>query len=289
MKKILSFLLIVIASLSITGCEYSNELSLTENIKTSVYPIEYVTNYLYGSYASVKSIYPDGASYYDYEVTDKLIENYSSADLLIYNGASQEKKIAVKFLNNNENINIIDAMQGMNYKYSVEELWLDPSNLLMAASNIKNGLLKLAPNKITSEHINENYSKLKVDLSKLDVDFNTLLTNATYSKIVVSDDIFKYLNKYGVEVIVLNENNDNLTRAYSTVKALVKNKDIKYIYTIKGKKLSDELTKFIKDQGLTKIEIDPLNVISEEDRNNKEDYVSLMNEMLVNLKKELQK
>lgn len=287
MKKII--VVILIGLFTLTGCEFNSEVFKAETIRTSVYPIDFITEYLYGDYASVKSIYPDGADYTKYDLTDKLIENYSSADLLIYNGASTENKIAVKFLNNNENIQIIDAMQGMNYKYAVEELWLDPSNFLMTASNIKNGLLKISPNKTTSEHIEERYEELKVEVSKVDVLLNTLKTNSTYDTIVASTDLFKYLTKYDINVIVLNENNQYLSRSYEDVEKRASKGTIKYIYTLKGEELNSKLANFIKENKLTKIEIDPLRIISEESRSNKENYITIMNETIANLKKELNK
>lgn len=288
MKKIFGLL---ISLLFLTGCEFNfnSEVFKAETIRTSVYPIEYITDYLYGFDASVMSIYPDGADYTKYDLTDKLIENYSNADLLIYNGQSSENKIAVKFLNNNETIGIIDAMQGMTYKYAVEELWLDPSNFLMTASNIKNGLLNVSPNKTISEKIVENYEELKVEVSKLDVELNTLTSDSNYKTIVASNDLFKYLTKYGVDVIVLNESNQYLTQAYKDVKNMAKKGDIKYLYVIKGEELSSKLSKFIKDNDIKKIEIDPLRIISEESRNNKEDYITIMTETITNYKKELNK
>lgn len=288
MKKILS---LFICLFCLTGCDFkfNTEVFKAENIKTSVYPIEYIAQYLYGFDASVSSIYPDGADYSTYDLTDKLIENYSKADLLIYNGQSTENKIAVKFLNNNENIGIIDAMQGMTYKYGVEELWLDPSNFLMTASNIKNGLLNISPNKTTSEKIVENYEELKVEISKLDVELNTLTSDATYTTIVASNNLFKYLTKYGIEVIVLNESNQYLTQSYKDVKTMAKNGNIKYLYCIKGEELSSKLSKFIKDNDITKIEIDPLRIISEESRSNKEDYITIMTDNITKYKKELNK
>jgi zinc transport system substrate-binding protein len=287
MKKIL--LIMTLCLFCLTGCELDNSTFNAKSIKTSVYPIEYITNYLYGTVANVSSIYPDGADYYKYEVTDKLIADYSTSDLLIYDGASDEKKIAVKFINNNPEIQIIDAMQGMNYKYGLEELWLDPSNFLMISSNIKNGLLKLSTNKYTNEKIETNYSDLKVAVSKLDVEFNTLTNDASYTTIVTSSDVFQYLTKYDINVIVLNENNITLNKDYSEVKTMAANGEIKYIYTLKGEEITEQLKSFIKDNNLTKIEIDSLAVISETDRSNKEDYISLMTTTINQLKKELNK
>ena len=39
----------------------------------------------------------------------------------------------------NNELKIIDATSNIIYDYSIEELWLDPNNLLTIANNIKNG------------------------------------------------------------------------------------------------------------------------------------------------------
>lgn len=287
MKKLL--LIMILSAFCITGCEIKDSAFSTKSIKTSVYPIEYITNSLYGTVANVSSIYPAGADYYKYEVTDKLILDYSTSDLFIYDGASSEKKIAVQFINQNPEIQLIDAMQGMNYSYGLEELWLDPSNFLMISSNIKNGLLKLSNNKYANEKIEKNYNDLKVSVSKLDVEFNTLTTDANYKTIVTNSDVFKYLSKYDINVIVLNKNNTTLNKDYTEVKSLVKKNEVKYIYVFKGEELEESLKTFIKENNLTKIEIDPITVLSENDRKNKENYITLMTTTISQLKKELNK
>ena len=45
-------------------------------------------------------------------------------------------------------IKVIDASLGMSYTYDVAEAWLNPSNYLMMASNIKNGLEEYVNTKI---------------------------------------------------------------------------------------------------------------------------------------------
>ena len=289
MKRILKVLTCFIFIFLLSGCSLSDTIFSPDTIRTSVYPIEFITDYLYGEDAKVLSIYPDGADYNTYDLTNKLIETYSNADLLIYNGASEENKIAVKFLNNNEEIQIIDAMQGMSYKYGVEELWLDPSNFLMVASNIKNGLLKLSPNKQASERIVNNYEELKVEVSRIDVELNTMASTSSYSDIVSSNDLLKFLSKYELNVKVLNESNQYLSRTYDEVKSLVSSGKVKYIYTLKGEELSERLQKFIDDNNIERIELDPITLITEEQRNNSENYITIMNENVSKIKKELDK
>ena len=54
----------------------------------------------------------------------------------------------------NKNIKIIDTSMSMEYSNEVEELWLDPSNFLMLAQNIKNGL---------QEYINDPYLRKQIE------------------------------------------------------------------------------------------------------------------------------
>ena len=57
-------------------------------------------------------------------------------------GKTKDSDIAIEYLNKNKNLKLIDATFGMEYKNGSEELWMDPSNLLMISQNIKNGLFK---------------------------------------------------------------------------------------------------------------------------------------------------
>ena len=50
-------------------------------IYSTVYPIEYITETLYGDYSDVYSIYPNEVI----ELTDKLIADYSNSNLFVYN------------------------------------------------------------------------------------------------------------------------------------------------------------------------------------------------------------
>ncbi len=69
------------------------------SIYTTTYPIEYITYELYGENSNISSIYPNEII----DLSDKLIKDYSSTDLFVYNGLSTEKNYAVKMLNNNKN------------------------------------------------------------------------------------------------------------------------------------------------------------------------------------------
>src|SRR5574344_1557855 len=135
MKKFIKGLILSLSVLLLAGCFKMDNMEGI-NIYTTVYPIEYIAKYLYGENATIQSIYPNGIDPYNYELTDKQINDYSKANLFVYNGLSNEKEIARTFVNKNKNINIIDVAYGLNIEYSTnsyEELWLSPNNFLMLA------------------------------------------------------------------------------------------------------------------------------------------------------------
>ena len=199
MKKI-KYLILILVLLISTGCFKKDNLEGI-NIVTSVYPIEYVTSYLYKDHANISSIYPDAVDTYTYSLSKKQISDYSKEDLFIYNGLSTDKDITVSFLEKNKNMLIIDASYGMEYTYDISELWLNPSNLLMVTQNIKNGLKEYITNSYLEKELDEKYKELELKLSELDAEIKKTATNATRNTIVVNSDALKYLEKYGFTVI----------------------------------------------------------------------------------------
>ena len=106
-KSILVLICGLIVTTCLTGC-FKRDKMEDINIITTIYPIEYVTNRLYGNNSSVESIYPRNAVSSDYTITSKQLKDYSKYDLFIYNGESSEREYATKMLDNNNNLKIID-------------------------------------------------------------------------------------------------------------------------------------------------------------------------------------
>jgi len=288
MKKLILTCSLILLSITTNGCIKSDTMDGI-NIYTSVYPIEYITNTLYGKHANITSIYPDGIDINNYRLTEKQVNDYSKSDLFIYNGLSYEKEYAVSMINQNRKIKIIDAAMGMEYTSSIEEIWLNPSNLLMLSQNIKNGFNEYISNHYLKKEINNNYEQLKLEISELDAEIKLTVENATYNTIVVSNDLFKYLEKYDLTVISLEEN-DNLTeKTIVDVKNLISNNQIKYIYMIEGEQPNNTIQDIINTTNATIIIFNTISNISETDRNNKEDYISLTKKNLELLKQELYK
>lgn len=276
--------LVMIISVFITsGCKKDSMEGIT--IYSTVYPIEYITETLYGDYSDVYSIYPNEVI----ELTDKLIADYSNSNLFVYNGLSNEKDYAVKMLNKNKNLRIVDATMGMEVLYSDPELWLNPSNFLMLCLNIRNGMKEYITNSFLRKEIDSNYDKLKLEISELDAEIKLLIENADSKTILVSNNVFKFFEKYGLEVISVF-NDENLTdKTISLVKDAINDEKVKHIIMFENDTLTDEVEKIISDNNIEKIYFDSLTTLSSENQTSGKDYSSVMNSNLEILKKELYK
>jgi len=285
-KKILG---ILFCCIFMTGCFKSDNMEDIK-IKTTVYPIEYITSILYGEHAdAIGSIYPDEINLNNYELTKKQLKDFSNNDLFIYNGTSNEPDYAIELLNINKKIKIIDAAKGMDFTYHTEELWLDPFNFLMLAQNIKSGFNEYVEDPYLMEEIEENYEDLNIKVSALDVEFKEAIENASNKSIVVSDDVFKFLEKYGFNVISLEENENFIDKTVSDAKNLIKAGTIEYIFIKDTEEVNPTIQGIIDQTGVKTVSLHSLSILSEEDIKNELDYISIMKSNIEKIRKELYK
>ena len=282
MKRIFKFICLIVCLFTITGC-FKRDNMEGINILTSVYPIEYIVNTLYGNYSNISSIYPNGIDVYNYNLTDKQINDYSKYDMFVYNGLSDEKQIARDFINKNKNMKIIDVSYGLNIEYgnTPEELWLSPNNFLMLATTIKNNLSDFISSKYIKEEIEKNYSGLQEKVSILDANLRAVgyaATSKQQETIIVSSNIFKYLENYGFKVISLEDSDTNI----ESIKDNFKNEVYKNLFIKKGE-TSDLITELKDKYNANVTEINLMNVLSEEERKNNYDYIYIMNKFLSNI------
>lgn len=279
MKKVIVLLMSLFL---LTGC--LEEEKLDKIAYTTYYPLEFATNYMYKDFATVKSIYPNGIDTSKYTLTDKQKSIYAASDMFVYAGVTDEVKLAADFLNTNQNISIIDGTKGLSYSSEVCELWLDPSNYLMIARNIKSTLIDYANNVYDEEKIDKLYDELKIKISEIDVDLTMMGKNASKKNILVTNDSFNFLSKYNIKVISIKEGD---TKSINDAKKLINSGEIKYAYVLRENTLSQEIETFIKNYNLEKIEIDSMYTITDEDKNNGNDYLSIMTENINKFKTEL--
>lgn len=285
MKKIFYTITILFITMFLTtGC-FTNDTMEDIDIVTSDYPTEYLADYLYGSNATVTKIYPNDVNIQTYKLTNKMIKDTAKKDLFIYNGLGNARDIATKLLDQNESIKIIDSTYGMSSNYTLEESWLNPANLLMMAKNIKVGLEEYINNKALKDEINENYDQLEVVISEMDAQIKLIASNSTNMNLIVSDSSLNWLSKYGFTVYDLSSNLTDKDK--ETIRNLYQDKQVNYIIMITNSEENDFIKELVEDYQATKIDFDRLDNITEEEKDNDMDLITIYNNNLEVLKKEL--
>lgn len=294
MKKII----LVLCILCLTGC-FKRDTMEGINIRTTIYPITYVTERLYGEYSNISSIYPNGVNIQLekceecdnllYTLTDKQLTDYSKTNLFIFNSLLYEGEYVKPMFENNKNLKIINATDNLSEDdfYGLEEIWFDPSRLLTLARNIKNGFNEYINNYYLKQNVENNFNQLKEELDKLGSKLADTTKEATNKIIVTNDEMFNFLSrdKYGLTVYVVNKNSSNKT--ISDVKSLIESNKVKYIYIKQYDEPNETINNLIEGTDIEVIKLHMLTNLTENEISNKKDYFTIMNENIELLKKNL--
>ena len=108
----------------------------------------------------------------------------------------------------------------------------------------------------------------------------------TNTTIVVSNNMFLYLKKYGIDVISLEETEELTNKDISTVRNLINNGTVKYIYLMKDEEANNTIKTLTDGTDVQLIELHTLSNL-DDDEKDKYDYISLQNQNLENLKLQL--
>ncbi len=284
MKRIFKglFLLGLVLTLSTSCIKRDNMENI--NIYTTIYPIDYIIERLYGNYSTISSIYPNGVDIDNYEFTDKQLKDFADSQVFIYNGLSNEKQVARKLININPELKIIDVAYGLKVEFGADdssELWMSPNNYLMLATTLKNNLIDYIDNNYIKDEIEKNYKKLQEELSLIDAEIRTIASSSKQKNkntIVVAQNSLKFLENYGFNVISL-EDSKNYT---NQLKANFDNQTYKYIFTLDGK-TNDKVDELVKDHKAQTMTVNTMKVLSEDEDKNNEDYINITRTFIKNL------
>jgi len=286
--KKLSLLLVVFI---VSGCLQTDTMENID-IHTTAFPIEYVVNRLYGERSTVRSIFPNGAIRGE-TLSDTLLNNFSRTDLFIFSGLDPIESDAVrqmselKMRNENKQLRIIDVTLSLVYRNKLEELWLDPMNLLTIANNILSGFEEYITNTYLINEIRSNYEILRHDIIQLEADFSDTVRRANRNVIVVSDDMFLFLRRYNLEVISLEENSDLTTRTIHRVNELIESGNVVAIFTIQNQPVNNTIQEIHNRTNVALVPLHDLFKLTEEEASRNETYFSIMRNNLELLKTQL--
>lgn len=285
-RLILQIIICFTLLLTVCGCRRDNMEDIS--IITTNYPNEYIISSLYGKHATISSIYPDGVNTSTYKLTTKRKKDLANQDLLIYTGLiERERNLAVELLDYNSNLKIIDSSYVLENSNNTDELWNDPSFMLMMCQNVRISLKEYVENNYLRKEIDKNYETLKITVSELDADIRLAVENAPYKAIVTTSSAYKYLEKYGVKVYLVND--DTSDKDLKEIDNLIKQGKITKIFTYEEDKTTANIQNVINKYPnvVSLVSFKHMNLLTEEARKSNSDYVTLMNQNLDTLKEEL--
>lgn len=285
MKRITKLLGLFICLFILSGCNILEDNSMNDiEIYTTVYPFNFLITYLYGNNATIKSVYPNGVNVSDYKLSDKKINEYSKSDLLVFSSLDEkERNYAVKMVNKNKDLKLIDVSMSLNITNNIEELWLNPYNYLMMAKNVKDGLNEYIDNKLITDSINTSYEELQYEISNLDASIKEMVNNANFTTILTDNNALVFLEKYGLTIITINET-ENIEKA----KELINEGKIKYLYSLNDEE-NEEVNNFVTQTNIEKIYLNSMYSIDGKIESANDNYFTIMNENIELINKELEK
>lgn len=274
------------------------------DIYASIYPIEFLVEEIVGDKYVVKSVYPRGKDVHDYEVSPKEFKSLSNSKMIFYIGLGLETVIenckdkelsAVPTIALTHNLTLIElnsdnVHEGHNHVgegtgFYDPHVWLDPINMKIMADTILEEIINHMD--LTSSEIDvltENCDDLKLELQKLDSEFDEVLAdeNIANKTIMVDHDAYAYWQlRYGIQRIRMRNQNDSPDVSPSEMKEKInqaKAMGIKYICTTKNELESSIIASYLSELDLSsdaKRQLHHLGTITaSEDKT--EDYFSLM-------------
>lgn len=112
----------------------------------------------------------------------------------------------------------------------------------------------------------------------MDAEMYELGENASKKTIVVSNDLFKFLEKYGFTVLSLEEN-DNLTeKTIADVLELINEEKVTTIFLKQKEEMNDTIKKIVDDKGIKVTYLHMIDNLTGDERNSKKDYISIMSD-----------
>ena len=291
MKRILPFALIFII---LTAC--SSNKNDDDIIYTSIYPLEYIVQEIAEDKVDVQSIYPPGVDAHTYEPTSKEITELADGEAFIYLGAGMEsfaetiaealKNQDMEFIEIGQHKELFNSDTSNNETDLDPHIWLDPMRMIQMAEIITKELNELQPENKT--FFLENLSQFTEKMTVLDEEFSDTLKDKDKKELLVAHAAYGYWEqRYDLEQIPISgisSSDEPSQKELTSIAKLADDKNLNYVIfdVASENKVAEILQEHIDADPLY---IHNLEVLTEDNIENKEDYYSIMKKNLETLNK----
>ena len=319
MKDILKIasLLLLLVGISACGKQEAEKEDGKLEIVTSFYPMYDFTKNVAKDKANVSMLIDGGVESHDYEPSAKDMAKIQNADVFVYNSNEMETWVETVLENiDTSKVKVIEASKGIellkgNESHDEEDhdehadeeehegheldhghshafdphVWLDPLLVKKEVRTISDALIEIdSKNK---DYYEKNTTEYLSKLDKLNDDYVAAFEGAKSRKFITQHTAFSYLaNQYGLEQVAisgLSPDQEPTPKELKGIQDLVKKENINVIYTESS--ASEKIAKTIADAtGAELAVLNPMESVSKKDRENGEDYLTIMAENLEALK-----
>lgn len=167
-------------------------------------------------------------------------------------------------------------------------VWLDPIRAIELAENVKNALVHIRPD--AEEEFNENFEELKLELEGLDDSFQTMADEITRDIMIVSHAGYGYWeDRYGIHQVAisgLSPTNEPSIKQIEEVINLMERNNINYVMFEQN--IPTNIAETVREEvGAEELWLHNLEVLTEGNITNDDDYFSLMEQNIETLRKGL--
>lgn len=266
-------------------------------IAVSFYPLAEFAQNVGGEKVSVVNIVPSGVEPHDFEPTPQDIAKVYSSQIFVYNGsgfdpwaekiAPELEKRGVSIVNMTKQFNLLEGTNEHAEKFD-PHIWLDPVLAKKEVEIIRDMLKSVDPENAAVYDMNAGQYIKK--LSGLDEKYKSGLGSCEIRDAVASHAAFGYLSKrYNLNVVNiagLSPEEEPSPKKIAEIAKFVRSKNIKYIFfeTLVSPKIAETIA---REAGAETLVFNPIEGLTEGDLASGKNYISLMEENLVNLRKAL--
>ena len=265
-------------------------------IVTSIYPLAEFSRQAGARQVNVSNITSAGVEPHDFEPTPQDIVKINRADIFIFNGAGLEpwaKKLAPEL--KSKGILVIEMSKYFKIRKTSENedglkmvpdphIWLDPVLARREVVIIRDALIDTDAR--NEDAYRANSRKYMAKLAALNNKFKRGLSNLRLREIVVSHAAFAYLaRRYNVRMIpiAISPNEEPSLKQIGQLVKIVRRKKIKYVFfeTLASPKTAETIA---EEAGVKTLVLNPIEGLTSEEAKRGENYISIMQENLHNLR-----
>lgn len=232
----------------------------------------------------------DTLQWYTLSPDDEDWQESEQSDETVFEGEATSSLAQVKVAALDENGEVIEEYEAVDividdHEDSDPHIWIDPLKMIEVAEIVRDEMTALNPEE--EALYSQNFESLKADLENLDQELNDTLNDGEEKHIIVPHAAYGYWEKYGVEQIPITGYSMTDEPSQRQLGELINAaQDYNLDYVLYEQNNEGKISRVIQDEiGAEAEVIHNMEVRTEEDIDNGEDYISLMQRNLETLVK----